>query len=174
VGGVTAWYMRLTSGHHGAIDRLGGLPSHLPPAVPRNPEGRPLRFLAQFECGERLPLPGGYLHLYQDDPEYDPLPVAVLVPVGAPRNTGGAVEPQPGVRPFDVDWERRDDPAEATDDDVELTASKAGGTCYFLDALRPAERLLLQLRQFPAAFNFGGYTAVVAVSEGSELRVGLG
>lgn len=166
--------MRLVPGHHGALDRLGGLPSHLPPVFPRNPEGRPLRFLAQFACGERLPLPGGYLHLYQDDAEYDPLPVAVLVPASALENAGRAGEPQPGVLPFDVTWERRDDPAEASDDDVELTASKAGGTCYFFDALRPGERMLLQVRQFPAGFNFGGYTAVVAVSEGGELRVGLG
>jgi hypothetical protein len=167
--------MRLVPGHHGALHRLGGLPSHLPPAFPRNPEGRPLRFLAQFACGERLPLPGGgYLQRYQDDPAYDPQPVAVLVPAGAPENTGGAGESQPGVLPFDVAWERRDDPALATDDAVELTASKAGGTCYFLNALRPGERLLLQLRQFPAEYNFGGYTAVVAVGEGGVLRVGLG
>jgi hypothetical protein len=174
VASVAAWYMRLVPGHHGALDRLGGLPSHLPTAVPSNTEGRPLRFLAQFACGEHLPLPAGYLHLYQDDPEYDPLPVAVLVPAGAPENIGGAGELQAGVLPFDVAWDRRNDPTEANDEDVELTASKAGGTCYFLDALLPGERLLLQVRQFPAGFNFGGYTAVVAVGKGSELRVCLG
>jgi hypothetical protein len=174
VSSVAAWYMRLASGHHGAIDLLGGLPSHLPPAFPYNRDGRRLRFLCQFACGERLRLPGGYLQIYQDDPEYDPLPVAVLVPTSALENASGSGELQPGVLPFDVAWEPRDDPAETTDDAVELASSKAGGTCYFLDALRPGERLLLQVRQLPAGFNFGGYTAVVAVSEDGELRVGLG
>ena len=173
---VPAWYMRFVAGHHGATDRVGGRPSHLPPAFPLSSEGRPLRFLAQFECdGQRLLVPGArYLQVYQDDPEHGPLPVVVLVPEGATENVAGAGEPQPGVELFDIAWERQEDPPEATDDDVELTASKAGGTCYFLDALLSGERLLLQLRQFPAKINFGGYTMVVAVNDADQLRVTLG
>lgn len=171
---VPAWYMQFVPGHHGAADRIGGLPTHLPPSFPISGDGRPLRFLAQFECdGVRLAIPGTqFLHVYQDDPEYGPWPIIVPVPNGAAENNARAGQEQPGVAAFDVAWEYREDPLEAGDDDVGLAQSKAGGTCYFLDAVQPGERLLLQLRQYPAGINFGGYTMVVTVA-GGNLRVGL-
>ena len=135
-----------------------------------------MRLLAQFVCdGERLPVPGArFLQVYQDDPELDPLPVVVCVPDGARANAEGIGAAPPRVLPHDVAWEYREDPDEATDDDVDLAQSKAGGTCYFIDVIQPGERLLLQLRQFPAQFNFGGYTMVVSIGEDRTIRVALG
>jgi WD40 repeat protein len=68
----------------------------------------------------------------------------------------------------------KEDPDEATDDNADLAKSKAGGTCYFSDVIQPGERLLHQLRQFPAEFNFGGYTMVLAMSKDRTIRVTLG
>ena len=33
---IPAWYMKFIPGHHGTLDRMGGLPSHLPPVFPTN------------------------------------------------------------------------------------------------------------------------------------------
>jgi len=135
-----------------------------------------MRFLAQFYCDPvRLPLPDTLcLQLYQCDPEDDPWPAFVRVPLGAKENTEHLGIPQAGVIPHDVSWEPRDDPDEATDDDVDLAQSKVGGTCYFFDCLQPGERLLLQLREQPGDFNFGGYTLVLAINQQGVIRATIG
>jgi hypothetical protein len=165
--------MRFIPGHHGALDRVGGLPSHLPPAFPVNYAGRPLRFLAQFYCdGTRLSLPDALcLQVYQDGPDGGPVPVPVLVPLGAEPNAGRCGTPDPRVAPHDIEWEGRDDPDEPADDQVELAASKFGGACYFPQALDPGERLLLFLDERPAGFNFGGDELMLAINEAGEIRV---
>jgi hypothetical protein len=168
--------MQFIPGHHGAMDFVGGVPSHLPPAFPVSTETNlPMRFLAQFECdGQRLKIgTAKFLQIYQDDPEYAGEAV-VLVEPSAPENKQRLGLIQPGVLPHDIAWEYHDDPVEATDDDVDLTRSKVGGTCYFLDAIQPGERLLLQLRQNPAKINFGGYTLVLAIGEHGGIRGTLG
>jgi hypothetical protein len=174
---ITAWYMRLIPGHHGAFDYVGGLPTHLPPTFPISEEtGQPLRFLAQFACdGQRLSVANArFLQIYQDDPEYDPMPVIVLVREGACENAEGIGTSQPGVLLHDIEWEARVDPESRTTDDVHLAKSKAGGTCYFSDKIRPGERLLLQLREYPAEINFGGFTMVLAINDQQAIRVMLG
>jgi hypothetical protein len=80
----------------------------------------------------------------------------------------------PRIKPFDIEWDYREDPDEADGDAVELTESKAGGTCYFSDTVGKNETLLLQLRQRPAGFNFGGYTAVVVSRRRRDPRGPLG
>jgi len=170
---IPAWYMKFVPGHHGALDRVGGLPSHLPPAFPQNHAGRPLRFLAQFYCdGARLNLPGVLcLQVYQDEPDGDPIPVPVFIPVGAEPNTGQLGAADPRVIPHDIEWEYREDPDEPTDEQVKVAASKLGGACYFAHALNPGERLLLFLDEQPADFNFGGDEFMLAVNQVGEVRV---
>jgi hypothetical protein len=80
----------------------------------------------------------------------------------------------PGILPFDIDWEYREDPDAAEDWDTDLAKSKAGGICYFLDTVQPGEKLVLQLRQRPAGFNFGGYTAVLVQTVEGRLEARLG
>lgn len=173
----TAHYMRFVEGHSGGADRLGGLPTHLPQSFPcAASTGKPMTFLAQFYCRPgRLDLAGGLcLHLYQGPEEDEPCPVAVLVPIDAAENLAALGLHREHAPCFDVVWEERQDPDEAEDHQTELAASKAGGTCYFWDLVQPGERLLLQLRQQPGGFNFGGYTAVVVQTASGELETRLG
>jgi hypothetical protein len=185
---VAAHYMKFVRGHHGALDRIGGVPSHVPPVWltsadsmapglvrPMRP-GPPMRFLAQFYCDPvRLPLAGTLcLQIYQCDPEEDPWPAFLKVPLDARPNTEQLGIPQPGVIAHDIEWEVRSDPDEASLDDVELAKSKAGGTCYFDGCLDPGERLLLQLRERPGEFNFGGYTMVLTINQQGEIRATIG
>jgi hypothetical protein len=174
---VPAWYMRFTPDHMGSPDRVGGLPSHLPPAFPLSPHtGRPMGFLAQFYCHpERLPLPDLLcLQVYQVLEDYDPFPAIVAVPVGAAENVAGDGVSKPGVRPHDIAWEGRPDPDAVDPWQTELAESKAGGVCYFSDCLRVNEQLALQLSEQPCGLNFGGYTLVVAVGTGGQIRAALG
>ena len=170
---IPAWYMKFVTGQHGAFDRVGGLPSHLPPAFPNNYEGQPLRFLAQFYCdGTRLNFPGVLcLQVYQDEPDGDPIPVPVFVPLGAAPNADLLGVPDPRVVRHDIEWECREDPDESTSDLVELAASKVGGVCYFSHALDPGEHLLLFLDEQPADFNFGGDELMLAVNDAGQVRV---
>jgi hypothetical protein len=132
-----------------------------------------MRFLAQFYCDEfRLPLENTLcVHVYQCDPEELPWPEIVRVPLGAKENTEGIGIGQPGILPHDIHWEYKEDPDEATDDDVHLAHSKAGGTCYFYDCLQPGERVFLQLREQPGNFNFGGRTLVFVIGQEHTIRV---
>jgi hypothetical protein len=114
------------------------------------------------------------VHLYQDPDEDEPCPVAVIVPKGAAENTRNLGVANSRIKSFDIEWDYREDPDQAASDDVDLTGSKAGGTCYFSDVVRPDEVLVLQLRQFPAGFNFGGYTAVLVRTGDGSLVVRLG
>lgn len=170
---IAAWYMTFVPGHHGALDRVGGLPSHLPPAFPDNGAGQPLRFLAQFYCdGTRLHLPGVLcLQIYQDEPDGDPIPVPVFVPVGALPNSNESGRPAPDVILHDIEWEYREDPDEPSDDRVDIAKSKLGGVCYFSHALDQGERLLLFLEEYPPEFNFGGDELMLAVDSVGKVRV---
>lgn len=171
-----AFYMRFTAGHHGAPDRIGGLPTHMPPSIPvSSATGKEMAFLGQFySAPDRLNLGDALgIHLYQEL-EDSPLPIAIQVPRGAIENTAGLGVPMPGVLPFDVEWEYQEDPDTVGDDQTELAMSKAGGICYFWGVVGMGERLVLQLRQGPAGFNFGGYSAVVVQEATGQLVVRLG
>jgi hypothetical protein len=147
--------MRFVPGHHAALDRVGGVPTHLPPTFPVSASGRPLRFLAQFYCdGARLRLDNTLcLHVYEDEAGYDPTPVVVRVPLAATLNVGQLGTPAADIAPHDIQGEYREDPDEAADDQVELAASKVGGVCYFPHALGPGERLLLFFKGAPGRFQ---------------------
>jgi hypothetical protein len=165
--------MRFIPGHHGALDKVGGLPTHLPATFPTNNAGQPLRFLAQFYCdGVRLRLDGTLcLQVYQDIPDGDPIPVIVRVPPGAELNSAQLGVPDPAVIPHDIEWEYREDPDDAPDWRTDLASSKLGGVCYFPDAIDPDERLLLFLDERPAGFNFGGDELMLAINHANVIRV---
>jgi hypothetical protein len=154
-----AYYMKFIEGHHGAFDRIGGVPSHLPPMPSICPDsGRERAFLAQiYSCPKRLELEGILcLHLYQDLGEGEPCPVVVSVPIGAKRNEEGLGIVKPGVRLLDTDWEYREDPDpdQVTTYDTDLGLSKCGGTTYFRRTVREADQFVLQLREYPAELNW--------------------
>lgn len=174
---IPAHYMKFVPGQHGQLDRIGGLPTHLPPEFPLSPNsGQQMAFLGQFyEHPERLPLDGALcIHLYQCLEDYDPWPVVVAVPKSAPLNLNQEGTPQPDVQPFDVEWEYREDPENFDHWQTDLCDSKAGGTCYFSFDLNPHDSLLLQLSEDPGGFNFGGYTPVIVRTSDGRLQVRLG
>ena len=65
-------YMRFVSGHHGSLDRVGGIPTHLPPEDLGGNLAQ-MYFVGQFYCSEsRLNLPGTLcLQIYQEAPDDD-------------------------------------------------------------------------------------------------------
>jgi hypothetical protein len=177
-----AYYMRFVKGHHGALDRVGGLPSHLPPAVPLCPtSGQEMAFLAQFYCTlPRLGLSNTLcVQLYQahDVGEGgDPVPVAIRVPIGSPANINNGGRPHPQVVSHDVCWEERKDPdAEPPfPDDLPLYQSKIGGLCLHSDLFGESEQFLMQLKEEPGNFNFAGRTCLLSLADDGSLKVYLG
>ena len=177
-----AYYMRFTKGRHGAPDRFGGLPTHLPPVFPVCPgSGQEMAFLAQFYCAPpRLGLPDTLcVQLYQalDVGEGgEPAPVAVRVPLGSFTNTDNRGTPQPRVVPHDAAWEERMDPDAEPNfpDDLPLYGSKVGGLCLHSYLIGEAERFVMQLKEEPGNFNFAGRTCIVCLSTDESLKVYLG
>lgn len=67
---ATAYYAKYTPGHHGARDRIGGLPSHLPPEYPSCAHcGELLTFLMQIYVDDKDLFDNAWLalHLYECD-----------------------------------------------------------------------------------------------------------
>lgn len=170
---IPAWYMSFVPGSHGALDRVGGVPTHLPPSFPTNSEGRPLRFLAQFYCDPvRFRLEGTLcLQIYQDLADDDPIPVIVRVPLSAELNELQLGMPAADIAPHDIEWSYQEDPDQSDDDLVELASSKVGGVCYFHHALNPGERLLLFLKEEPVGFNFGCGELILAIDSAGQITI---
>jgi len=135
-----------------------------------------MAFLAQFACQPgRLEIAGAIcLQLYQGEPENEPCPVVVTVPMGAPENTDKRGVVSPRTPQLDIQWDEMEDPDEPEDLQTELAHSKIGGTCYFWDLIQNGESLILQLRQQPGGFNFGGFTAVIVQTTTGTLETRLG
>ena len=186
-----AFYMRFLEGHNGrSLDRLGGLPTHLPERFPRfttylGEEKEELAFIAQFYCTpDRINLPGTLcVQLYQDSDVGeggDPLPVAIKLPLGAKENTERAGVVFPGLSEYEILWDAEDDPdvipdnAYLTDEEVKLMQSKAGGIPYYTDdELPPGHIYLFQLCEEPADFNFAGRRAIVSLAPDGSLYTRL-
>lgn len=63
-----AYYMEFAKGHQGTLDRIGGLPTHLPQAFPIcSDSGQEMAFLAQlYASHDRFNVPGALcIQLYQ-------------------------------------------------------------------------------------------------------------
>lgn len=171
----TAYYFDFKLGHHGAPNRVGGQPSHVPINKPwPASEDDYWGFIMQLVVdGTRLRVSdAAYLHLYQpiDDGD-DPTPYVVIVPPDAPPNSSGSVVESPFVECWDVDFVKREDPpAMPTAINLEsanLMKSKLGG----LDPWGGSEELLLQLAVGVVGFNFGGTMCSVYRDENGDLSV---
>ena len=110
------------------------------------------------------------MQIYMDVPEGLPDPVVVRVGHNALENTAQIGTPDPNVIPHDIEWERREDPEESGEDNIELVASKLWGKCYFDDIFGSDERLLLFLDEQPAGFNFGGDELMLAINDAEAIR----
>jgi hypothetical protein len=188
-----AYYMQFLEGHDGGrLDRLGGLPTHLPAKIPRfttydGKEKNEFALLAQFYCTtDRLYLPDTLCIQLWQDPDVgeggDPLPVAIRVPVTANENTERLGVIHPDVLPHEISFELRDDPyvfpdsreAYVTDEEKALMQSKIGGVPYYTDDELPPEHIFLfQLYEGPGGCNFAGRHAMVTLAPTGDLHVRL-
>ncbi len=167
------WYMEFHEGHQGAMDRLGGLPTHLPPAFPTDSAAGQLGFVGQFYSHpERLPLGGARcIQIYQSvdiDGGGDPTPRGVLVPAHAPTNTSNQGLRHPSLSPVDIEW-RCATESESADEGAD---PKLQGHPPFPPAA--GETFVGQLTEIAECpgLNFGTFTAVFWMTKGG-LRVDL-
>jgi len=133
---TTAYYAKYSPGHHGARDRIGGIPTHLPPQYPMcNDCNEPLTFIMQLYVDDKDLFDDSWLalQLYECKTCYEPSLIAIdkgarlnaknegvplsqidyqLSNMGVPSSR---VEWGEYVQWQDITWERRDDP-EPTDD----------------------------------------------------------
>jgi len=180
-------YMRFTTAIGHSLDRIGGLPTHLPPEFPRCPfSGEPMSFVAQFHVVEpRLSVRDARLiQIYQclDD---EPWPIAITLGRDAPENTEDLGVIQPLLDPAAIEWNLVNEPVEPGDwDAVEtlpleeegrLQSSKAGGFCYYDSAIDAGEQFLLQLCEpDPLRRVFGGQTLVLLLNRDGKPEARLG
>lgn len=135
---TTAYYAKYSPGHHGARDRIGGLPTYLPPQYPTCHEcNEPLTFIMQLYVDDKDLFDDSWLalQLYECDRDscYDQLLIAIdksarlnTANEGVPLSQIDWQQSSMGV-PYsrvewggyvhwqDITWEKRDDP-EPTDD----------------------------------------------------------
>jgi hypothetical protein len=174
-----AYYMKFRKGQ-GSQDRLGGLPSHLPPAFPKcDYADEEMAFLAQFYCvAPRLKLPGTLcIQIYQDRDVGEgglPCPVAIRVTFGAAANAEGLGLQQKGIIAHDIEYAERVDPDTEPEfpQDLPLYESKIGGLCLFSPPEEPGQ-YILQLGENPGDFNFAGRLCVVCMTPDGQLKVSL-
>lgn len=175
-----AYYMKFARGDHGAPDRIGGVPTHLPPAFPVcQDSGLAMAFLLQIYCPP-LSLPDVLcLQLYQAQDVGNggnPLPVAVAIPSRSPLNTDSKGTAQRRIGTHDITWKEQIDPdCEPTfPEDLPLYESKVGGLCLHSRVFKGiGEQFLLQIKEEPADFNFAGCTCIVSRLESGALATYL-
>jgi hypothetical protein len=146
-------------------DRVGGLPSHLPPRPPRSAvSGREYCFLAQITSTHLIGLIGWHsLQLYQSgeiDEGDDPAPIAVLVPADAPINGAHAGRSAPSLRPSQITWKPSIEPDQlpvfrgVSDDLGLLLRTKLGGSAVLVDPPSDGARFVCQFTEEPFNLNF--------------------
>lgn len=177
-----AWYMCFSAGGDNDVDKIGGLPTHLPEVFPVcNSTGEELAFIAQIYCtNERLAVPNTLcVQLYQDL-EDDPLPVAIRLPLGAKANSENVGCVHPDIRRLRIDWQLEHDPDEVpdslelTDNERRLMESKVGGTPYYTDDELPqGHTYLFQLCEDPGGFNFADRKVIVTMDLEGLMHVRL-
>jgi hypothetical protein len=158
------------------VDRIGGLPSHLPPNLPcSRVTGLELCFLLQITSLELVGLKGWRsIQLYQSgevDDGDDPTPVAVLVPLDAPRNDKGNGRVQPFLDTAEIRLEESQDPdvfpveSGLSDDVLRLVGSKLGGLPPAHLDPPPNARYLGQISE-GLGFSFGGLLTMWLTNDG--------
>lgn len=173
------FYMKFKKVSRGALDKVGGLPTHLPPCFPVSTfTGKQLGFLFQMYCdSNRLPVEGTLcIQVYQSiniDSGDDGEPVVIKVPLDAPLNKRNEGTIHPEVAEYDILWEEGTEPdylPDYLDDSIEsykMLDSKLGG------AVPPGfsnEKFLGWVAEEPIDFNFGGLLCII-LKDNSELEI---
>lgn len=173
------FYMKFEKMHRGALDKVGGLPTHLPPCFPVSTfTGKQLGFLFQLYCdSNKLQVEGALcIQVYQSidvDNGDDGEPVIIKVPLDAPLNDRNLGTIHPEVSEYDVLWEEGKEPdylPDYLDDSIEsykMLESKLGGAVppEFIN-----EKFLGWITEEPVNFNFGGLLCIV-LNDNGELGI---
>ena len=183
-----SYLMQFVTDLKGRMDRIGGLPSHLPDSFPAGPHGEELAFVAQFECiAPRLEIPDiKFIQVYQD-PVGEPWPYAVTLGHDARENIEQAGLRHPDLSRLEIVWHEYEEPVEPFDwDGVEalseaeegiLQSAKAGGLCYLDSTLNSDEQFLLQMPEgdlSPDNRIFGGLTLLVVLNSNGDVEALFG
>lgn len=168
------FYINFENSHNGALNRVGGLQTHLPSSFPVSPStGKELGFLMQIYCDDKLPIQDTLcIQVYQSvdiDSGDDGEPVAVKVPLNAPLNEErkGLIHPQIGN--YDIVWEAATEPdilPETLDhslDDLKMMSSKLGGAT---PSEFTNEKFIGWVAEYPVDFNFGGVLCLLMKDDG--------
>lgn len=175
-----AYYMVFEKGHSGAQDRVGGQPTHIPPARPWKPEDdQYFGFLMQLRVdGVRLRIPGAvYLQLYQTtDESDDPQPEVIQIPPGAALNEAGDILVHPDAGQWDIRFEKAEDPdflpGPISSVPGRLFQSKLGGLDPW--GKDKAGRVFLgQISQSPVRFNFADMICSLYLEPSGEVTAEL-
>jgi hypothetical protein len=169
------YYMKFVKCNKGSLDRVGGLPTHLPPYFPKSSlTGKELGFLFQIYCdNEKLQLPETLcIQVYQsvdinngDDGE----PIIVKVPINSPINNEMKGTISPELAQYDIEWEEGNEPDALPDfmncspEHLKWMNSKLGG------ALPPEfnDRIFIGwIAEHPCDFNFGGILTILLDDNG--------
>jgi hypothetical protein len=182
---ATTYIIKLVQSN-GGLDRIGGLPTHIPEQFPIGPNGEPLAFVAQFEVVEpRIHINGArFIQVYQD-PGDVPWPTAITLNMHAQENIDNLGRVHPLLPQREIIWEQLEEPVEDGDwgavdslssfEEGKLQSSKAGGFCYYDSAIDPGDKFILQLREQGLATGvFGGHTLVLLLNSENDIEARLG
>lgn len=161
------YYMDFHLGKTTSLNKVGGLPTHLPKNFPVSKiTGNPLGFLMQLYCDEeRLNIQDALcLQIYQSveiDDGDDPSPVILKLPKNSSLNTGLGVT-HPDIEEYEINWILDEEP-----DELPFSLEMNGADLRMLDSklkgATPAEYVekkdlifLGWIAEYPVGFNFAG------------------
>lgn len=167
--------MKFEKGYKGSLDKVGGLPTHIPPFFPESPlTGKQLGFLFQIYCeNKKLQIPDTLcLQVYQSvdiDDGDDGEPVIVKVPINSPLNKENKGVIHPDVGQYDILWEEGEEPDDLPEvldyspENLKWMNSKLGGAVppEFED-----RKFIGWIVEYPVDFNFGGILNILLNNDG--------
>jgi hypothetical protein len=169
------FYMKFDKGHRGSLDKVGGLPTHIPPFFPQSSfTGKQLGFLFQIYCdNEKLQVPGALcIQAYQSvdiDSGDDGQPVVIKVPINSLLNEENKGTISPEIGQYDILWEQGEEPDELPEnmgcspENLKWMNSKLGGA-------QPTEfnnkKFIGWIAEYPVDFNFGGMLNILLKDDG--------
>ena len=158
---TTSHYMDFVEPSDKLKDRVGGLPTLAPPALPWNPnDGKDYAFLMELWTDDkRLPVPSAScIQFYQClEPGSNPLAIALPSGYTAPFEDMGVIKVHPDIREWSISYREVSDPNPLPEDmdRAPYFRSKLGGedpTSFDFDG----RKFLGFLKNNPVGFDFAG------------------
>lgn len=170
--------MNFRAGEVKGLDKVGGLPTHLPESFPVSKfTGKKLGFLMQIYCdGERLDIENTLcLHIYQSteiDDGDDPSLVILKLRKDSRVNTGLGVK-YPDIEEQEIEWTIDEEP-DILPVSLEMEASNLKMLGSKLKGATPAEYFGVKskfflgwIAEYPVGFNFTGLVVLLKDLKGN-------